>query len=102
MDYEEPASKGFTVYTKSGCLNCPKVKSLLKDRELKIVECDEYLIDDRPRFKSFINNLANTEVKFFPMVFNDGVYIGGYDEAKAIYNTLTHVLDEIFNTDVNF
>ena len=102
MEYENPASIGFTIYAKSGCSDCTKTKSLLKDQSPLIIDCDEYLIDDRPRFKSFINNLANTEVKFFPMVFNDGVYIGGYDEAKALYNTLSHVLDEIFNTDVNF
>ena len=102
MDYEEPAPKGFTVYTKSGCLNCPKVKSLLKDKELKIVECDEYLFENRDDFLSYMRRIAETDVKMFPMVFNDGKFVGGYNETKTLYNTLTHVLDEMFNPDVNF
>jgi glutaredoxin len=102
MEYENPASNGFTIYAKSGCSDCMKTKSLLKERNPVIIDCDEYLFDDRPRFKEFINKLANTEVKFFPMVFNDGIYVGGYNETKKLYNTLGHVLDEMFNSDVNF
>ena len=102
MDYEEPASKGFTVYTKSGCLNCPKVKSLLKDRELKIVECDEYLFENRDDFLSYMKRIAETDVKMFPMVFNDGKFVGGYPETKTLYNTLSHVLDELFGSNEDF
>jgi glutaredoxin len=102
MDYEAPSSKGFTVYTKSGCLNCPKVKSLLKEKELKIVDCDEYLIEDRTDFLSYIRRIAKTDVKMFPMVFNDGVYIGGYEETKTVCNTSCRGLDDAFNSNENF
>lgn len=102
MDYEAPASKGFTVYTKSGCLNCPKVKSLLKEKELKIVDCDEYLIEDRIDFLSYMKQITKMDVKFFPMVFNDGLYIGGYEQTKSLFNKPCHCLDEVFNSNENF
>ena len=28
MTFTEPSEKGFTIYTKSGCPNCSKVKTL--------------------------------------------------------------------------
>ena len=102
MDYEAPSSKGFTVYTKSGCLNCPKVKSLLKEKELKIVDCDEYLIEDRNDFLSYMTRIAKTDVKMFPMVFNDGLYIGGYEETKTLFIKHCNCLDEVFNSNENF
>ena len=47
MDFEEPQLNGFTIYTKSGCKNCTKVKNLLDETNIfyKKVSCDEYLIN---------------------------------------------------------
>jgi len=102
MIYEPPISKGFTVYTKSGCLNCPKVKSLLKGKDLKIIDCDEYLIEDRNDFLLYMKLIAKKDMKMFPMVFNDGVYIGGYEETKTLYNASSRGLDDAFNSNENF
>lgn len=33
-EYEKPHESGYTVYTKSGCPNCSKVKNYLKMRAL--------------------------------------------------------------------
>ena len=34
MEIEEPLKTGFTVYSKSGCPNCTKVKKLLTEKRV--------------------------------------------------------------------
>jgi len=85
MEIVAPEKYGFTVYSKSGCQNCLKIKTLLKNNQLKytIVDCDEYLIKDKELFKKIMKKMVNTEdLKpfFFPIVFNDQQYLGGYNE----------------------
>ena len=64
MNFEKLFTKGFTVYSKSGCNNCTKVKTLLKDKNLifNIVECDDYLIEDKENFLLFIKELSDSEI----------------------------------------
>ena len=40
MEIEEPFKTGFTVYSKSGCSNCTKVKKLLVEKKAFFVEID--------------------------------------------------------------
>jgi glutaredoxin len=82
MEFESPATLGFTIYSKSGCPNCAKVKTYLKDKNLlfNVVDCDEYLIEAKEEFLTFIKNLAQKECRTFPMIFFDGKFIGGYQE----------------------
>jgi len=93
MEITEPRKKSFTIYTKSGCPNCIRVKGLFYTSPIKplIVECDEYLMKDRQAFLEFINKKKqdNTPTSF-PIVFNNGVYIGGYNETLALirYSTM--------------
>jgi len=49
MEFEKPLNSGFTIYSKSGCPNCVKAKTLLKSKHLlfKIVNCDEYILEDK-------------------------------------------------------
>jgi len=86
MDYTsiEPTNIGFTVYSKSGCINCNKLKKLLDDNlsVYNIINCDEYLIEDKESFLFFIKNLAQKESKVFPMIFNNGIFIGGFNETQ--------------------
>ena len=35
MDFEKPSEKNFTIYSKSGCINCRKVKDLLKSNNIE-------------------------------------------------------------------
>ena len=88
---DEPSDFGFTIYTKSNCKYCTYVKELLKSKFLlfKEIDADIYLKneDDKARFLSFIKTIANKEYKTFPMVFNDGVFIGGYDNTKEYIDT---------------
>ena len=90
MDIIKPNEYGFTIYSKSGCPNCLKVKLLLQKNNLKftIVDCDEYIIEDKTFFLLFINELAKTSVTMFPMIFNDGLFIGGYNETTNYINKL--------------
>ena len=37
MEFEEPLQNGFTIYSKSGCFYCTKVKKLLTDAKRPLV-----------------------------------------------------------------
>jgi len=88
IDVEEgfifPNINRFTIYSKSGCHYCLKLKNFLKQKKIDydLINCDDILIENRYEFLNIINNLANCEIKGFPIVFNLGQYIGGYNEAK--------------------
>ena len=81
---EEPTNEGYTIYSKSGCMNCTKVKKMLKEKNVFFIEvqCDEFLIEDKDAFLLFINEKAKKEYNTFPMVFYKGDFIGGYKETK--------------------
>ena len=87
MEIIEPHQESFTIYTKSGCPNCIKVKNLFNTSSIipLIVDCDEYLIKDRPAFLEFIKKKKHSDSPiFFPIVFNNGSYIGGYNETLSV------------------
>ena len=90
MEIEEPLKTGFTVYSKSGCPNCTKVKKLLAEKKVffVVIDCDDYIIADKENFLLFIRERANKEYKTFPMVFNDGIFIGGFTETQDYFNKL--------------
>ena len=90
MEIEEPFKTGFTVYSKSGCPNCTKVKKLLIEKKVFFVDidCDDYIIEDKENFLLFIKERANKEYKTFPMVFNDGNFVGGFTETQDYFNKL--------------
>ena len=90
MEYEKPALSGYTIYSKSGCILCNKVKDLLKARgyEFILVDCDEHLIEDRDGFVAFIESYVKKESGGFPKVFHDGVFIGGFAETKKCIETM--------------
>jgi glutaredoxin len=82
FDFELPLKTGFTIYSKSGCLNCSKVKELLKNEKMAfhIIDCDEYIIEEKDKFLAFIKKLTEKDCKIFPMVFLDEKFIGNYNE----------------------
>jgi glutaredoxin 3 len=98
MEFEKPLNSGFTIYSKSGCPNCVKAKALLSSKHLllKVVNCDEYIIEDKDSFLSYITTLSNAEVKMFPIVFYDGKFVGGYNEM------ITFVEELLLAFDANF
>jgi glutaredoxin len=101
MEFDTPAPDGFTIYSKSGCLMCTKVKDLLKSKSMAyvIIDCDEYLIEERDNFLLFMKELANQEIKVFPIVYHNGAFVGSYKETLTLVETLNTKLD--FN-DLDF
>lgn len=99
MEFEEPTKSGFTVYSKSGCINCSKVKSLLKEKNLifSVIDCDEYIIENKEDFLLFIKEKANREYKMFPMIFYDGKFIGGYSDTQEYIDKLLLSFEDNFN-----
>lgn len=91
MIFELPCEDKFTIYSKSGCINCRKVKDLLKKNnfDYEIIDCDDYLLENKYVFLSFIQSYSITEWKTFPMVFHNGKFVGGYDEVFKYLDKLT-------------
>jgi len=90
MEFEKPSDTGFTVYSKSGCPNCSTVKKILKDKNLtfNVVDCDDYIIEDKINFLLFIKELSEREIKQFPIIFYDGTIVGGYNETKEFIDKI--------------
>ena len=100
MEIPKPLEATITVYSKSGCINCVNVKKLLKEKDIKftIINCDEFILEDKPGFLLFIQNLAGREYNTFPMVFSHHTFIGGFKETETYFNKLNdQKLD--FNSD---
>ena len=91
-NFEKPSETfQYTVYSKSGCPKCNKVKELLKNKNLKftVIDCDEYLIETKAEFLYFIQELTSQEWKTFPIVFNkDSRFIGGFIDTKLYLEKL--------------
>lgn len=83
--FELPSDWGYTIYTKSQCGFCVKSKELLKSESYTMIDCDEYLLEDKDAFLAFIENLVGKTYRTFPMIFKDGKFLGGYNETKTHY-----------------
>jgi len=81
MEFPAPQSTGFTIYTKTDCTYCDRVKFFLEEfnHTFTAINCDEYLTE-KAAFLTFIQGLAGKEHKTFPIVFCDAKYIGGFDD----------------------
>jgi glutaredoxin len=84
IEFVLPLTNGFTIYSKSGCPNCTNVKKLLQDNKIEyyVIDCDDYLIENRDNFLEFMKNITETEIKTFPVIFLDGKFLGGFKEVK--------------------
>ena len=72
-----PSPTGYTIYTKSGCKWCTHAKRVFADA--MFVSCDEWLMD-RDCFLEQMDKYTGG-YRTFPMIFNNRVFIGGYNEA---------------------
>lgn len=83
MDGED-MKKGWVILTKSDCVFCDRVKSILTGFKYHTINCDEYLKDPdkRKEFLSYIKNRIGRSYEYFPMVFYDYLFVGGYKETK--------------------
>ena len=99
MNITKPTESGFTIYSKSGCPNCKNVKDMLINKKccFEVIDCDDFLIEDKNAFLLFIKELANKEVKQFPIIFNNGTFIGGFIETQEYVDKLLS-----FGENLNF
>lgn len=90
MEFPKPIDNGFTVYSKSGCGYCVRVKTLLKQQDVHfhVIDCDEFLLEDKPGFLQFILLLVGKEYKTFPMVFFNGTFLGGFKETELHFKKI--------------
>jgi len=97
MLFEVPIENKFTIYSKSGCTNCRIVKDLIKKANLdyEIIDCDDYLLENKEEFLQFINSYSNKDWKSFPIVFLNGKFVGGLTETKDL-------LDKINKNNLSF
>ena len=84
VEYIKPSPTCYTIYSKSDCKNCTKVKEILQSHKIQIVivNCDDYLLTNKAGFLEFIMNLISMEWKTFPIVFDNGKFIGGFVDTK--------------------
>jgi glutaredoxin len=78
----------YIIYTIDDCIYCSKAKELLKTENKIIMNCSEILKNkiERDEFISKINkqvgyNLIQDTI-YFPIIFNDDKFIGGFDDLK--------------------
>jgi glutaredoxin len=97
MEFPIPEKGPITVYSKSGCNNCIKLKNILKQKSIafNVIDCDDFILENKEEFLAFIQELIGKEYKMFPMVFDHNKFIGGYNE------TIKY-LDELLDFDISF
>ena len=90
--YPIPSQTPYTMYSITGCKYCDKSKELIKgkNKECKTNNCDKYVatLRDSDDFYAFMNKYTTRNYKYFPMIFNNGKFIGGYQELLAHINTI--------------
>ena len=86
---------GWVILTKSDCVYCERVKCLLTGFKYHAINCDEYLKEPEKRkeFLAYIKNRIGRSYEYFPMVFYNYLFIGGYNETKEF------LLSNIFIND---
>jgi glutaredoxin len=97
LEFDNPSKTCYTIYSKSGCPNCTKVKELLQINKIQfvIINCDEYLLDHKLAFLNFIMNLTSREWKTFPIVFdNNSQFIGGFIDTKVYLEKLLEFTED--------
>lgn len=90
MNLQEPIEHILTVYTRTNCINCEKLKGYLLNTnrvKFRFIYCDEYMNDEETK-KCFLNQMtyySGQKVRTFPMVFANKRYIGGYYETLEYF-----------------
>jgi len=89
----------FTIYTKSKCIYCDKVKILLdsKIKNYKIINCDSYLENKttKEEFLKFVKSISKKEWKTFPIVFYEGEFVGGFNDTSIFLEKMDAFIDNM-------
>ena len=100
--FVEPVVDGYTIYTKSTCKYCVQVKEFLAGEKIVEINVDEYLKEARTEFLRFIQHRigggggGGKEYTTFPMVFHNGIFIGGYTDTVDVVNKSRITFDSYF------
>ena len=83
---QAPTERGWFVYTKENCSYCTKVKTILPENTMYI-SADTY---DRTDFLNMVDAYTGKTPRTFPMVFLNGLYMGGHAETSAYIDDLNN------------
>ena len=87
MNFPLPLEKGgYFLYAKSNCKFCRQAKQLLPD--VTAVNVDEYIETNKAKCLDKISTVAEEEITTFPIVFYNGIFIGGYTESKEHFEMM--------------
>jgi glutaredoxin len=86
MNFSLPTENGYFMYSKSGCKFCRMAKELLPD--VTVVNIDEYIETDKAKCLNQLATIAEVEIKTFPVIFFNEIFIGGYTESKDHLNMM--------------
>ena len=96
-----PQKTGYTIYTKSKCNYCDKVKELFADGSYNgitplFINCDSFLEeeDTKKNFLIDIEKYVGKPHKTFPMVFKNGLFVGGSEDAEIFFTRCQHFAEE--------
>lgn len=99
-----PNNNAWTIYTKSNCKYCKLVKELLEKHQIILtINCDDWIKENENKYvflaqmqniiKQTTNPSKETVHNTFPMVFNNGTFIGGYMETLKFLESQTPELN---------
>jgi glutaredoxin len=104
MNISEPSANIYTIYSKSDCKFCLMTKYLLemKGLEYEEINCHNFLLEDKEEFIQIMKKYIGHEYRFFPMVFYNKQFIGGYTETNNFIQDIPYKITEkalVFNEE---
>ena len=73
----------YTIFTKSKCIYCDKAKELLSNEKITIINCDDFINENKELFLEIMADIIGLRYNTFPMIFKNEKFIGGYSELLA-------------------
>ena len=70
----------FVIYCKINCPQCDRAKKLLQKEQKIIINCDNFLENDRENFIITMRRKTGLEKIVFPLIFIDDDFLGGIEE----------------------
>ena len=98
----------YLVYSIDNCIYCDMAKDLLQNDDKVIINCSKIVANrnERDKFIKSINkqvgyNLIDDKI-YFPIIFLDDIYIGGYDGLKKHFEMKEIIKDYYIFDDFEY